>query len=106
MVEKLIQDGMVAVLVTRHFGTGWSTLIQEEREKAEGLLFDRELAGLLLAGDLAGVRNLAEQRYGIDARGVDSLGVDWLPVGIRFYVTEHAGAESIHLIQDLRLITT
>jgi len=105
MVEKLIQDGMVAVLVTRHFGYGWSTLSWEDREKAEGLLFDRELAELTLAGDMTGTSTLAEQRYGIDARGVNSLGVDWLPVGTRFFVTEHAGAETIHLPQDNPLVT-
>jgi hypothetical protein len=98
-MEKLIKDGMVAVLVSRGFGAGWSTWVSDYPE----CLFDPVLAQMLIDGaDEMEIATVAQKRYP-DAYlgGLDGLDVEWLPVGTKFRVDEYDGAESIQVLGDI-----
>jgi hypothetical protein len=56
--EKLKRDGKVAVMYSPGFGAGWSTWNDHE-----GLVFDREIAEAVLAGDKNSAAKIAERKY-------------------------------------------
>lgn len=98
-MEKLIKDGMVAVLVSRGYGAGWSTWMSDYPE----CLFDPVLAQMIIDGaDEMEIATVAQKRYP-DAYlgGLDGLDVEWLPVGTKFRVDEYDGAESIEYLGDI-----
>jgi hypothetical protein len=98
-MEKLVKDGMVAVLVSRGYGAGWSTWMSDYPE----CLFDPVLAQMIIDGaDEMEIATVAQKRYP-DAYlgGLDGLDVEWLPVGTKFRVDEYDGAESIEYLGDI-----
>ena len=98
-MKKLIRDGMVAVLVSRGFGAGWSTWNHEYPE----MLFDPEIADLVLNGAVEDdIVALASSKYP-DAYlgGVDGLSVRWVPVGTKFRVDEYDGSESLDIMDEM-----
>ena len=95
--EKLERDGKIAVLYSPNFGAGWSTWNTEPRNR--GILFDREIVELVLAGNLDAAISLAEKKYpGVYAGGGEDLEVTWVPKGERFMVEEYDGAEYVTII--------
>ncbi len=98
-MEKLVKDGMVAVLVSRGYGAGWSTWMSDYPE----CLFDPVLAQMIIDGaDEMEIATVAQKRYP-DAYlgGLAGLDVEWLPVGTKFRVDEYDGAESIEYLGDI-----
>ena len=98
-MEKLVKDGMVAVLVSRGYGAGWSSWMSDAPE----CLFDPVLAQMLLDGeDEMEIATVAEKRYPNSyTGGVDGLTVKWLPVGTKFRIDEYDGAESIEILDEI-----
>ena len=95
--EKLERDGNIAVLYSPGFGAGWSTWNTEPRNR--GILFDREIVELVLAGNLDAAINLTEKKYPGVYTGVGSdLTVEWVPKGERFTIKEYDGAERVTII--------
>jgi hypothetical protein len=94
--EKMYRDNEVAVLYSRGFGAGWYTWNTDH----EGLVFDRELVELVLAGKNNEAAALAEKKYGPDiyVGGADGLTVTWLPKGTRFEINEYDGRESVRVL--------
>lgn len=93
MIEKLERDGRVAVLHSTAF-VNWSM-------GCEGLLFDKDIAEAVLAGnpDLAytiAVRKYPEVsgRFG-QARDIE---IEWVPKGAHFYIHEYDGYETVIII--------
>ena len=89
---RVIRDGMVAVLVSRGFGAGWSSW----NSGHDALLFDPAIVAAIEAGD----RDAAVARAEVihpDGYfgGIDGLTVKWLPVGTAFQISEYDGSEGI-----------
>ena len=104
-VEKVIRDGMVAVLYSPGFGAGWSTW-QHEDELKEFVTFDRRLVEAAERGashDEVEVM-LEELFFGSDlyisTSGWSDIEVAWLPVGTRFEITEYDGSEGIRVFDE------
>lgn len=91
--EKLIRDGMVAV-VHSHGWSGWHTYNLEH----EGLVFDREIAELVIAGDNDGALAVASRKYPGAYVDRQELTVTWVPQGSDFEIEEYDGCESVHVI--------
>lgn len=100
-MEKLVKDGKVAVLVSRGFGAGWSSWMNDD--DAPECLFDPVIAQMLIDGaDEMKIASVAEERYPNSyTGGVDGLTVEWLPVGTKFRISEYDGAESIEILGDI-----
>jgi hypothetical protein len=85
---------MVAVIYSPGAGAGWYTRNSEHR----GLLFDKDIAEAVLAGDREKAAEVAERKYpGGYWGGAQDLEVAWVAEGSRFEVTEYAGSESVRV---------
>ena len=91
-MNKLVNDGKVAVLVSPGFGAGWSTWNRD----CPDMLTDAGLADLVLKGDLDQIKAYAVLKWP-DAYlgGVDSLTVVWIPQGTEIKIAEYDGSETI-----------
>lgn len=91
-MEKLIKDGMVAVLYSPGFGAGWSTWNQEYPD----MLTDAGLADLVLKGDQQQILAYALIKWP-DAYlgGINDLTVKWIAQGTQIKIAEYDGSESI-----------
>ena len=95
MTEKLVRDGKVAVLIHQDYGAGWSTW---SYEKAEELLFDKDIARAVLDKDFELAESIATQKYHDECLpGLDKIKVVWIPVGEEFRIAEYDGYESVRL---------
>lgn len=89
---------MVAVLVSPHFGAGWSTW---NTDHAETLCMDADIVQAVLDGDLSRAAQIAETKCpDVYTGGADDLCVEWVPKGSSFEITEYDGSESLHVIGD------
>ena len=98
-MNKLIESGLVAVLVSRGFGAGWSTWNYEYPD----MLYDADVARMLLDGaPLDEIEKLAESKWP-DAYlgGLDGLYVYWMSPGTKFRVDEYDGAESVEILDEI-----
>ena len=102
-MNKVVQNGYVAVLVSRGFGAGWSTWNQERPE----LLFDPFIVNLLLEdpNEMDKIKAYMDLKYP-DAYtgGLEDLVVVWVPQGERFRIHEYDGAESVILESEERWV--
>ena len=93
-MEKLIKDGMVAVLYSPGFGAGWHTWGAPVEA-----IFDPALATAVLMGDTAAALHIAKEKWPNQyTGGVDDLVVGWVPVGTAFRINEYDGSESLVLM--------
>ena len=102
--EKLIRDGLVAVLYTPGYGAGWSTW--SDPDFAEFLLYDRRLVELAeRAASDQEVKDLLSSLFGPDKHiytgGWDQIEIDWMPEGTNFRINEYDGYETIELAAEI-----
>lgn len=97
-IEKLIRDGLVAVLYSPGYGAGWSTWCSEH---AYAMCVDRELAEAVEAGDTAKAAEIAERKYSAYTGGASSLRIEWVPEGTAFKIEEYDGSESIRFSGEM-----
>jgi hypothetical protein len=103
--EKVIRDGMVAVLRSPGYGAGWSTW-QHEEGLAEFVTFDRRLVEAAERGASSDeVEEMLEELFFgsgmyISTSGWSDIEINWLPVGTRFEITEYDGAEGIRIFNE------
>lgn len=99
--KRYDEQGRVAVLVSPGFGAGWSTWADDS--EAEAMLFDSRIVDAVLAGQDANEIAVLVEGLGYDSYlgGVDGLTVVWLEPGIRFYINEYDGSESLRTFDDL-----
>jgi len=99
-MEKLVKDGMVAVLVSPGHGAGWSTWMHAYQCDN---LFDPVLAQMLIDKvDYQEMLEYCEAMYPDGyLGGLDKLEVQWLPVGTKFRISEYDGYESIEVMDDI-----
>jgi hypothetical protein len=109
-MEKLVRNGMVAVLYSPGYGAGWSTWNYQYPE----ILYDPEIASVLEdyveMYDEESVKVCQEKILAIAEKkypdgyfgGVDDLTIMWMPVGTKFLVNEYDGSESIQICEEMR----
>lgn len=101
MVKKYKKNGMVAVLYSPGYGAGWSTWTCKD-EEIEFLLFDKKLARLVEAGDLAAAEKYVTSIHpDVYTGGAKDLRIEWLPEGTHFRVEEYDGSERIVLLGNI-----
>lgn len=101
MIQKYIQDGKVAVLVSPGFGAGWSTWNYDYPQ----MLFDPTIVKMILDQE----DNLVHQivKYSEEMYpdgyfgGADDLEVIWIPEGTAFRVHEYDGSETIEIKEEM-----
>jgi hypothetical protein len=93
MVQKLTNEGKVAVLISEGFGAGWSTWNDEYPD----MLFDPEIAQMIEDDKSEDqIMQVAAKKYPkAYLGGLDGLVVKWLVEGTEFIVDEYDGAESL-----------
>ena len=98
-VEKLIRNGLVAVLYSPGFGAGWSTWCGSEH--AYKMCVDKELAEAVDAGDYEKAAEIAERKYDAYTGGAYKLKIEWVKEGSAFMIEEYDGSESIIFSDDM-----
>jgi hypothetical protein len=98
--KRYDDSGNVAVLISPGFGAGWSSW--GDGEQREGMLFDSRLVDFVLAQGTEGLGDYAESLgYTGYMGGAESVQVEWLESGTRFFIDEYDGSESIRTFDDL-----
>lgn len=101
-MEKVIRDGMVAVLYSPDYGAGWSTWA--EGEDVERCLFDPLVVAWVEGGKQGPVpvEHYGEYFY---SGGANDLRIAWIQEGTLFRVEEYDGHESIVFAEDYKWFT-
>jgi hypothetical protein len=101
-MNKLIDNGKVAVLYSPGFGAGWSTWNQELPE----LVFEPAIVQFVETDQWAEMETYVTLKYpDIYKGGMKDLAVAWLPVGTEFQINEYDGAESIEIKGEVKWMT-
>lgn len=92
-MERVIRNGMVAVLVSPGFGAGWSTW-----GGGEWALFSPDVVAWVEAGKPGDIDNIIAANPDAPAfytGGAKGLEIEWVPVGTQFRIVEYDGSESL-----------
>jgi len=101
-MNKLVRDGMVAVLYSPDYGSGWYTWNTNHPE----LLFDPAIVQLVEEEKFDELKTYVTLKYpNIYEGGMWELKVAWIPEGAMFRVNEYDGDESIELKDDAEWFT-
>ncbi len=101
-MEKVIKDGLVAVLVSPGYGAGWYSWHYKE-----DLLFHPEIVRLVEENKQEEITEELLEELGypdVYMGGAEQLTIVWIPVGEKFIVNEYDGAESITLLKHVSYI--
>ena len=97
-LNKLVDNGKVAVLYSPGFGAGWSTWNQEVPE----LVFDPAIVKFVENDQWDELATYVALKYpGIYDGGMRDLAVAWIDVGAEFRIHEYDGSESIEVKEEL-----
>jgi len=97
-MNKLIKDGMVAVLYSPDYGSGWYTWNLEMPE----LIFEPAIVKLVEEEKFDELQTYVELKYPeIYKGGMMDLQIAWVPEGAEFRINEYDGAESIEIKEDI-----
>jgi hypothetical protein len=95
--ERVVRDGMVAVLVSPGHGAGWSTW-GDESEREEMMFCPRLVAALEAKASEAELHKIAAELFPDEyLGGVDQLKIEWVREGRPIRITEYDGSERIQL---------
>ena len=101
-MNKLNEDGKVAVLYSPGFGAGWYTWNNGLPE----LIFDSTIVKFVETEQWAEMETYVTLKYpGLYTGGMQCLAVAWLSVGTEFRIKEYDGAESIEIKGEVDWIT-
>ena len=93
-MNKVVRDGLVAVLYSPGYGAGWSTWAPAEIR--EQILFDPGIVDLVENEKWEEAKAYAALKYpDFYPGGLEDLHIEWMPVGTQFQVNEYDGNESI-----------
>ena len=96
-MNKLVRDGMVAVLFSPDYGAGWYTWNTSMPE----LLFEPAIVKLVEEEKFDELQTYVELKYPeIYKGGMDELTIAWVPEGSLFRVNEYDGAETVEIQDD------
>jgi len=100
-MNRVVKDGKVAVLYSPKYGAGWYSW---NRDRVD-MLFDPGLVDLVLEGNTEKILVYVTLRWpGAYTGGLDDLAIEWIPVGSRFIIEEHDGAETVKLQKTIKWI--
>jgi len=103
-MNRVVRDGLVAVLYSPGFGAGWSTWASSDIR--EQILFDPGLVDLVENEKWEEAQAYATLKYPeFYAGGLEDLQIKWIPQGTQFQITEHDGYESIETRDSIDWIT-
>jgi len=91
-MEKIVENGNVAVAVSGGYGAGWSTWGKVNP-------MDAEFNKLFIEGKFEEAKQLAEEK-GLYAGGIDDIYIEWVPEGTRFEIKGYDGSESLRIFDD------
>ena len=101
-MNKLLDNGKVAVLYSPGFGAGWSTWNKGVPE----IVFDPAVVAFVENKHWAELQTYVTLKYpGLYIGGMKDLAVAWLPEGTEFRIGEYDGAESIEIKDNTDWIT-
>ena len=92
-MNRVIENGQVAVLVSPGYGAGGYTWHDNEN-----LLFDPVIVEMVRNDRKDEIESYVARAYpdeGIYCGGAEQLQIEWVPIGSEFRVDEYDGAESI-----------
>lgn len=96
-MNKLSEDGKVAVLYSPGFGAGWYTWNQEYPE----ILFDPAIVKMVEKKKFDELATYVKLKYpDIYTGGMKDLRVAWIPEGTLFRIDDYDGNESIELKEN------
>lgn len=101
-MNKVVRDGLVAVLYSPGYGAGWYTWnIGLDFDGLE-LIFDPGLVSLVEQGDQEKILAYATLKWP-DAYlgGLEDLRIQWLPEGTEFRIEENDGSEVVLIIDQI-----
>jgi hypothetical protein len=99
-MEKLIRNGLVAVIYSPGFGAGWSTW--DHGNYGAELVFDPVLAAYVDEGKMAEAESYVAMRFPeAYIGGLEDLSILWVPVGTEFRIHEYDGSESIEIKEKM-----
>ena len=98
-IEKVIRDGMVAVLYSPGYGAGWSTWASYPLN--EICMFDPKVVAWVEGGKKG---HVPIQNYDKDfySNGSSSLEIEWVPIGTAFEIREYDGFETIYFKDEIK----
>ena len=96
-MNKLVKNGMVAVIISPGYGAGWLTW--NGTHDYTDMLFDPGLADLILNNATKDkLLSYATLKWpDASLLGIDKLTVEWIPQGTAFRINEYDGNESIEI---------
>lgn len=96
-MEKLVEDGKVAVLYSPGFGAGWYTWNQTVPQ----ILFDPAIVKLVEKEKFDELATYVSLKYpDIYTGGMKDLKVAWISEGALFRIEDYDGSESIELKEN------
>lgn len=101
-MNKVVRDGLVAVLYSPGFGAGWFSWNTEHPE----ILFDPAIVELVEQEKWEELQAFVTLKYpDIYTGGLEDLHIRWIPQGMQFQVNDYDGNESIELRDQVNWIT-
>ena len=105
-MDKVVRDGLVAVLVSPGYGAGWYSWCRSDGS-AEAVLFDPDVVAWVENGKVGPVPDMEANhglKYFYDG-GASDLIIEWVPLGTKFRIREYDGYETLVLESDEVWIT-
>ena len=101
-MNKVVRDGLVAVLYSPGYGAGWYTWNTGRDFDSLELIFDPGLVSLVEQGDQEKILAYATLKWP-DAYlgGLEDLRIQWLPEGTEFRIEEFDGSEVVQIIDQI-----
>lgn len=94
-MDKVIRDGMVAVIYSPGYGAGWSSWNRDY----PAMMFDPRVVAWIennkQVHEVTDLESYLEQTYPDAYCSLEALTIEWLPVGTVFRIHEYDGSESI-----------
>jgi hypothetical protein len=104
MINRIVRDGKVAVIYHPSFGCGWYSW-----HGITELLFDPQVVEMIEGSvDSKIIENYCKKTYadpGLGYSNYKDLDICWVPVGVKFRVSEYDGSEHIVYLNHEAYIT-
>ena len=96
-MEKVMRNGLVAVLYSPGYGAGWGSWSSNK-----DIIFDSRIVEKVEQDKQSEITESFMESIGyyVYCGGAKDLEIEWIPIGSQFEIEEYDGDESIHIIGD------